>query len=413
MSGAGLVRDVPNEPISLDEVIRRWPVLRQSNLSRFDDCELAAYFGMLHEHSLSTAPQARGTIEHRVFAECLREMQRNDSETIPVDVALTVLLEKLRQRGVAPEDRVRVPLREIPDMEMAVKKWAADNSFTIRNLIDVERRLEATIPYRVADTGELIERRITGQLDVFLSRGDDEAVIVDWKGSWGLPPERDEDAQTPGLSYHGYFQQRVYAVLVMSNFPSIMATVLREFYQRRSKARPARMTRQDLDKAREHLSITVEAFDLALASGAPPKEMTLDSLEKHGHWKPSPGKHCFNCAKARLCPIDDDYKDGGIRTLEDAEGAAGELQKAESVRKRLKEWLRVWCDLNGPVRVKHSKGRLVLGHRKIAGGKKVRFEMFTPEGADRPPSEIAYNPNSEAVAAMKASVAEAEKERRR
>lgn len=409
-NAAHLVREVPDKPVSRDEVIRRWPKIRQSDLSKFDDCELSAYFSMRYENGWTTSPAARGTIEHRVFAECLREMQRQDSTSIPVDLALAILTEKLRQHGVAPEDRVRVPWRELPDMEMAVKKWAWDNTFTIRNLIDVERRLDATITYRAENTGELIERVITGQLDVLLTRGDDEAIVVDFKGTWGLPPEREEDDNTDGggLSFHGFFQQRFYAVLVMRNFSSIMATVLREFYQRRSKARAARMTRQDLPKAEEGLSILVEAFDAALMAGAPPA-LTTDDLEKHGHWKPSPGKQCFNCAKANLCPIDDSYTDGGIRTLAQAEAAAGELEKTESIRKRLKKWCFDWAELHGDIPVKNSKGRRVLGHRTVKGGK--RFEAYTPDGTDRPSTKDAYDPNSDLARAMQASVEEARTQR--
>jgi hypothetical protein len=410
MSADGLVRSVPEAAIDLDAVLERWPVLRQSNLSRFDDCELATMFGLRFENGWSTSPQARGTIEHRVFAECLRTMQLHDSESIAPEDARAILYEKLRQFGVAPEDRVRVPLRELRDMEMATTKWAYDNTFTIRNLIDVERRLECVIPYRVEETGELIERRISGQLDVLLSRGEDEAVVLDWKGTWALPPEREEDNQEDGggLSYHGYFQQRFYGVLVMENYPSINAVVLREFYHRRSKARPARITRQGLPKAKEQLALVVEALDQALAAGAPPK-LTIEDLEAHGHWKPSPGKHCFDCHKAALCPIDDAYKDGGIRTAADAEIAAGTRQKAKSIVKRVDEHCKVWVDLHGPINVKRSKGRLVLGYRKIKGG--LRWSEYTPESSERPANREAYDPNSDLAKAMKDSVSEARRQR--
>lgn len=420
MSAGALVRAVPEKPISIDEVLARWPVVRQSNLSRFDDCELASLFGIRYENGYSTSPQARGTIEHRVFAECLREMQRHDSEGIEPHLAEAILLEKLRQIGVAPEDRVRVPLHELPDMLMATRKWAYDNSFGIRDLIDVEREIKFPLEYRNLITGELITRVLQGTLDALLLRRDDEgvltdeAIVIDWKGTWGLPPKREEDNNEDGggLSYHGFFQQKFYAIGVMENFSTINAVVLREFYHRRSQARPARMTRQDLPKAKEQLAILVEAFDLALASGRPPA-LTIEALEKHGHWKGSPGKHCFNCAKAHLCPIDDDYKDGGIRTPEDAERAAAARQIARSVDKRLTGWLKTWVDLHGPVKVKRAKGRLVLGYRKIAGGKKVRFEEFTPEASDRPATREAYDPNSDISKAMKESVIEARKERER
>jgi hypothetical protein len=408
-NSAFLVRDVPDKPLPLDEVIARWPILRQSDLSKIDDCELAALFSMRHENGWTSHPAARGTIEHRVFAECLREMQRNDSEAIPSSVALAILKEKLKQVGVKPEDRVRVPLRELPDMEMAVRKWANDNTFTIRNLIDVERRLECQVPYRHPTTGELIERTISGQLDALIQRGVDEVTVIDWKGTWALPPRHDEENMDgAGLSYLGYFQQRFYALLVMSNFESVNAVVLREFYQRRSEARGARVTRQDLPACRDEIAMLVEAMDAALASGAPPK-LTIKALEKHGHWKPSPGAHCKNCHRALSCPLDDYYTDGGIRTIEDAERLAAVRAQARAVDKRVTEWCKGWVDNHGPIRLKHAKGRRVLGYRKIKGGQ--RFEDFTPEGADRPATQVAYDPNSDLAKAMRESVAAAREER--
>ncbi|HEY4411546.1 MAG TPA: PD-(D/E)XK nuclease family protein [Gaiellaceae bacterium] len=401
-----LARYVTERAISLDELRERLPRVRQSSLSLFDDCELASLFGLRYENGWSTHPQAAGTIVHRAIAECLREMQRADSETIPVGVALAILEETLRQRDVAPEDRVRVPRRELPNIEMAVRKFAVDNQFTIRNLIDVERRLEATVSYRDAETGELVERVVSGQLDALIARPPDEAVVLDWKATWALPPEHDEDDESPSLSYHGFFQQRFYAVLVMQNFPAVNAVVLREFYVRRTKARPARITRQDLPKTARWLAEVVEDFDMALRAGPPPRLRTED-LERHGHWKPSPGKHCFNCHKAHLCPIDDDYKDGGIRTPEQAAIAAGARQKARAIKKRLDEYLKPWVELHGPIPLKAAKGRRVLGFRKIKGG--VRFEEYTPQAGDRPPDQEAYAPNL--VDAMQESVDRARQER--
>lgn len=409
MSNTGIVRAIPVEPIPLDEVIRRWPFLRQSDLSAFDDCELASLFRARYENGWSTHPAAAGTIAHRVCGEILRELQRQDSETCPVGVALEILEDKLRQHGVAPEDRVRVPLRELPLLEMAIRKFAADNSFTIRNLIDVERRLETTISYRVPATGELVERRISGQLDALISRPPDEAVVLDFKSGWGIGPQRDEDADDPGVSYHGLFQLSFYACLVLRNYKSLNALTLREFYIRRTKARAARITRQDLPNIEQKLGVLVEAFDLALAAGAPPN-LKMETLEAHGFWKPSPGKHCSYCHRAQLCPIQDDYKDGGLRTPEMAERAAGARQIARSIDKALTVYLKNWVDLHGPIPLKNAKGRYVLGNRTVKGGK-LRFEEHVPEGSDRPATREAYDPNSDLSKAMRDSVEEARKER--
>lgn len=399
-----LVRDLPDGALTRDQVLARWPVLRQSDLSRFDDCELSAWFNMKFASGLTTHPMARGIIEHRVYAECLREMQRQQMDSIPVASAWAILEETLRQRNVAPQDRVRVPLREMPEIWSAVSKWAKE-TFSVEKILDIERRLTASVSYRVPDTGELIERQVTGQLDLMVMRGRDELIVVDYKGSWGIPPKRDEDAQEPGLSYHGYFQQRFYALLAFLSFPSVNAVVLREFYQRRKEARPARVVRSELPRIQEEMSILVEAFDEAMMAGPPPK-LTVEALEEHGHWKPQPGKHCFFCPQAARCPLDDTYTDGGVRSSKDAERAAAVYQVASAVRKRMKELCEGWVDLHGPIPVKYAKGRLVLGHRKVKNG--TRFECFVPKDSDRPSTEEAFNPNV-LEDAMRASVDELRK----
>jgi hypothetical protein len=398
---------VPEGPLTLDEVALRWPTLRQSMLAKFDDCGLSSLMSLRYERGWSTHPQAAGVIGHRVVADCLREMQRADSETVPVDVGIAILEEKLRQQGVPASERVRVPLRDIPLLEMSIRKFCADNAFTIRNLIDVERQLEAPITYRDAN-GELRTRIVTGRLDALLSRPPDEATVFDAKFTWALPPQHEPDDEQPGLSFLGFFQMVLYAYLVLTNFPAVMAVSTREFYPRRTKVREARIVRSDLPKITQRLSILVENLDAALAAG-PPRTLKLADLDE-GFWKPSPGRQCFNCAKAHLCPIDDDYKDGGIRTPEDAERAAGARQVALSVSKRLTGFLKAWVDEHGPVPVKRAKGRLVLGYRTIKGGK-LLFSEYTPEGADRPATRQAYDPNSPLVEAMRASVAEARQQR--
>lgn len=394
---------VPEGPVDMEEVMRRFPTVRQSTLSSFDDCELSALFRLRYENGWSTHPQARGTIFHRFAAECLRTMREQDSESIPGGVAMSILEDVCYQRNVPPEDIVRVPLRELPDLEMAAWKFAKDNSFTVRNIIAVERRLEAELTYEGED-GQLVTRTLSGQIDALIARPPDEAVVLDWKDTWALPPEHDEDDDDPGLSYHGFFQQQFYAWLVMRKFPAVQAVVLREFYVRRTKARPARVTRQDLPKIEQRLRYLLAAFDRAVAAGSP-KRLTLADLEAHGSWKPSPGKHCFWCMKAHLCPIDDDYKDGGIRTPEDASRAAAVKQQAMSVAKRMKELCKPWVELHGPIPLKNAKGRRVLGFRKIKGG--YRFEEYTPSAADRPTTESAID----LAAAMKSATARAREER--
>ena len=293
---------VPGIPVDLDEVLRLYPVIHQSLLADYDDCPLSTLFAIRYGQGWTTAPAARGQIFHRFCAEALREMQRSDAESIPVGVALAILEETIRQKNVPPEEIVRVPLREIPVLRMVVSKWAKDNAFSVRRIVDVERRLTATLSYEGPD-GTKIERALTGQLDLLLvhREREDEAVVVDWKDTWALPPRRHEDAEDPGISYRGYFQQRFYGWLVMKTYPSIEAVTLREFYARRTEARPARITRADLDAVERDLSVLVEAFDKSVMAGAPPR-LDAKAIEKNGHWKPQPGAHCFNCDAMRPLP---------------------------------------------------------------------------------------------------------------
>lgn len=406
--GKYVLREVPKKPIALDEVALRFPTVRQSLLASFDDCALSALFKIKYENGWSTHPQARGTIFHRVAAECLRTMQLTDSEFIPIGSALAILEEALEQKDVPPEDIVRLPLRQLPELEMAVRKFAKDNSFTIRNIRGVERKLEYPVRYPDPDTGELIERVVTGTIDALIDRPPDEAIVLDWKDTWALPPERHEDADDPGVSYHGYFQQMLYGWLVMKTYPAVQAVTLREFYVRRTKARPARVTRADLDRMEERIVRLVKAFDSAVAAGLPPVPLRLETLVDHGHWKPSPGKHCHWCVKKRRCPLDDDYKGGDLNTPEDAKRLAAVRVQARAIDKDLTTQLHSYADLHGDIPIKSAKGRRVLGHRQLKSGK-TRFEEYTPEEADRPGDQEVYAPNLED--AMKSATERAREER--
>lgn len=401
-------------PVPLEEVIARFPTLRQSLGAKFDDCELSTLFEMRYANGWSTHPQAAGTLFHRFAAECLRKMRENDTEGIPVEVAMDLLEEVCYQHGVPARDRVRMPLREMPLLEMAARKFAADNHFTVRNILEIERRFEATLDGIIWErTGEVYSRVLSGQVDALIARGADEAIVIDWKHTWALPPERDEDAEKPGLSYHGYFQQQWYAWLIMKTFPGINAVILREFYVRRTKARPARVTRRDLPKIEQRLRYLIAAMDRALSVGQP-RNLHLETLEALGSWIPSPGKHCRWCASSYRCPIDEAYRgDGGVLTPEDAQAWAARRLKAKSIHKRADEILQPYAELHGPIPIKDSKGRRVLGHRPIAldargNPRKTRWEEYTPTTADRPPA-TELTPRLEE--AMRKSVEEARRER--
>jgi hypothetical protein len=375
-------RQVPQAPIDVSEVMRQFPTLRQSLLGGFDECALRTLFELRYANGWSTHPQARGTIFHRFAAEALRTMKRADEETIPVSEALEILYEALRQRDVPPEEIVRVPLREIKDLRMAVIKFATDNSFTVRNIIDVERRLNGEVSYD-APNGQKITRTLTGQLDALIAGAADEGIVLDWKDTWGLPPMPREDPGPEGnvahLSYEGYFQQRFYGWLVFVNFPSIQRVTLREFYVRKTTVRKATLYRADLEHIERELAILAEQFDLAVAGGMPAEPYELGKL---GAWNPSPGKHCGFCLRPGLCPIEREARGPGmISSKKQAELAAAEIAVAERVREHRLTAAKVWAERFGPIPTKYAKGRRVLGWRKH--GSTRRFEFYTPAESDR------------------------------
>lgn len=387
---------VPDGPVDYDEVLRRFPTLRQSLLSTFDDCHLGTLFETRYAKGWSTVPQAMGLLFHRFAAECLRRMQLHDSEHIPLTAALGVMEWALDQDDVEPRDVVCLPLREIPLFEMACRKFAKDNAFTIRSLLAVERRLTHELRYQLPD-GTWVTRKLTGQLDALIQSGQTEVSVLDWKNTWKLPPEHHEDSEDPGISYHGYFQQLFYAWLVMKEWSTVESVVLREFYVRRTKVRRARRMRADLPKIEEKLARLARSLDKALLAGAPPR-LTIDDVEEHGYWKPSPGAHCFWCPGARLCPLSEDEQgiQPSVRTMEDAQRLAGERQVAKAIVKQLKVPLEQFADARGPIPIKDSKGRRVLGHRLLSNGQ-TRFEEYTPDEADRPGTRTVETPNLEAA----------------
>lgn len=378
--------EVPEKPLPLDLVIERWPTVRQSLLSKFDDCALSMWFELKYRTgSWSNLAAAMGIMMHRFFAECLRTMKAADSEHIEVGVALGILEDVLAQRDIPAEDRVRIPIREAKNLRWMAAKFAKDNHFSIRHVVDVEHRLEAEVEYQ-DDAGEIRKRRISGQLDVLVADPEtpEEAIIIDWKSGWGLPPRRHANDEDPGISYHGFFQQRMYAFLVMKNYPHIKAVTLREFYTRRSEARPARLERKDLPAIEEELANLVLELDRTLSHG-PPKKLDFKNV---GPWKPSPGKQCSWCLGARNCPIESDARERyAVTSKSAAERMVAELEVAEAIRESHREALRPYVDAHGPIGSKWAKGRRAFGYRTQKNGAVLTF--FTPKGTDRAPSHEA------------------------
>jgi hypothetical protein len=398
----------PRAPVALDDVMRLYPKWRQSFLSKHDDCPLSTLMEMRFARGWNTHPQARGTVFHLFAAKVLQELREQKSETIPVHVAEAILIEACRQRTnhrgepIPVEDIVRVPLRQMPELRMAARKFAKDNAFSWRKIVDIERQLEAPLVY-VDAQGELRERTLTGRLDALLFDPPNGAIVIDWKDTWALPPEPKErepeefvgeDDELRGISYHGYFQQRFYGWLVMKNYRNVDRVTLREFYARKTKARKATLTRDRLPEVEEELSILVQQLDEAVAAGEPPwpygywpaEEGGIElDIERLGMWKPQPGRHCGFCAASRHCPIDEDARiEAGAppTSWERAKRIAAELQVVERVRKVLIEAAKGFVESSGsPIPVKGGKGRRVLGWFETKGGR--RFGLYTPDESDR------------------------------
>src|SRR5919106_2391273 len=179
----------PRIPVDLTETLALYASLRQSLLAKFDDCALSALFELRYAKGWNTHPQARGQAFHRFAAECLRTLRATGEISIPQQEALEILYEVLLQRDVPLEDRIRVPLREIALLRMAVIKFATDNEFTINRILDIERQLRTVVSYPAAD-GSTVERELTGTLDVLMSdprvEGGAGALVIDWKDAQPL-----------------------------------------------------------------------------------------------------------------------------------------------------------------------------------------------------------------------------------
>lgn len=385
-------------------MLERWPTIRQSLGAKYDDCNLSAWLDLKYARGWSTHPQARGTLFHRAAAEMLWTMREQGTVTLPRSDAREALLEVCHQRTMRSPDGtkvalpsaeiVRVPLRQMPELRMAVDKFAKDNEFSIQKIIDIERKLEAPIRYPHPDGGH-VERVLTGTLDVLLFEPPDGAVVIDWKDTWGLPPEPKDtemhgydDEELKGLSFHGYFQQRWYGWLILSNYRNINHVTLREFYARKTKVRKATLHRHQLPEVEAELGVLVAAFDNALMQGPP--DLTPDAdgfvdIDGLGWWKPEPGRHCGFCARPTSCPIEEEVRvaaGGAITDPEQAQRWAARLQVALRIKEAAISGLKGYVETSGaPVPVKWSKGRSVIGWFRNKRGR--RFGFFTPDESDR------------------------------
>ena len=320
-----------------------FPTVRQSLLSRFDECGLASQFDMKYRKMFSDAASGRGIIWHRAAAKLLREMAAHGEDSIEVDVALAILLETLRQDDVTVDEIVNIPMREINDLAWMVKKFAGETRWDIKNLVDIERRLVWTVTYPNPHGG-FVDREITGQLDALFAEGAelDRGVVIDYKTGWWLPPPSE-------ISEGGFFQQRFYGLLVLRNYPTLNSVTLREFYPRYSESREATLYRDQLDEIEEAVTALVERFDRSVEEDV---------------WHPSPGKHCGYCPRPTACPIFPTARRAGrISSMEEAGMVAAQVLVAEAAIKQNKEALKAWAGTHGSIPVKDAKAERVYGHR--------------------------------------------------
>lgn len=362
------------------KAMARFPRIRQSTLATFDRCALSAHFEAKYSRRWSTLPQSRGTLTHRILAECLAAMSRGKEQTINPDVAVAIFHEQLRQHGVdrrcpmcaAPARFVRagsaknkalwpaggrnvctrghetesdfanLPMSEAKDVRWIVVKWANDNVFDIENLVDVEQRLLATLSYDDGEGGH-VDRELTGQLDALFVVGEraDHGIVLDWKDTWQLPAATE-------VGFDGYFQQRFYAWLVMKNYPTIQQVTLREHYVRYTEWREAIVWRYEMADIEAELSALLERFDYSMETGNHP---------------PSPGKHCHAmCPRPDDCPIFPAVRsEGAIQSPEQALRYSQQATVAKAALDSRVREMRVWSDVHGPIEVSDHKGRRVWG----------------------------------------------------
>jgi hypothetical protein len=356
-------------------VAEAFPHLRQSLLADFDSCRLMTRFG-LEGNPHANAAQARGIIFHRFAAEVLRTLRKTGEVCIPVEEALQVLYEVAAQRDVPDDEVVTVPAAERRLLRIAVIKFANENEFRMDRLIDVERRLFATVRYPGPD-GATVEREVTGQPDALVADPPDGAVVLDWKTTPRPPARYDGDSwDTPqGVSYMGYFQQRVYAFLVMSNYPAVQRVTLREFYPLAGEARVATVSTSQMEHLERELAVLAEELDRALAAGG-----------SSPLWHPSPGRHCSYCPRPGSCPLEPEERGvGAIASAAQAERWAAEYVVADRVRAHRRDALKAWVEVHGPVEVKSGKGRYEMRFRD--GGGRGAFGMHVPLASDRGPED--------------------------
>lgn len=382
--------EVPAElAVPYPTALAHFPLLRQSLLANFADCQLTAGFRLrmaiprpgsqiLHTDGFTTWRQSAGRLVHATIAEALRTMFVHTAEAIPPGDVIAIWDEMLRQAGPVGES-FALPAHEDAFARRVLRTWAERTRITVSEIYGIEQRLSAPVRYPDGHGGH-VERLLSGQLDLLLldpSRA--HATVPDWKHSWRLPPKQgvEEDDEAFGdderddgddrLSVEGYFQQQFYALLIFlqPELSVVQSVTLRESYLPRMREREATLWRHQLPDLIAYFAATAERFDRSYEASIRTRRGRLRRrpLATPAQWgEPSPGGHCSFCPGAQDCPVPKDARESGlITTAAEAQTSAGVVLRLKRVVAMHEKSLRVWADREGPVRVRDGKRERYFG----------------------------------------------------
>jgi hypothetical protein len=170
-----------------------FPTLRQSLLAKHDDCALSSLMELRYARRLEYASAgARHDLSsvrgEGSCASCSRR-RRDDPGRSVAERASRRCVPAAHGRAGRPEDIVRVPLRQMPELRMAARKFAKDNEFSVSEDRGHRAAHLGADCIRTPNGGSVTRIVLTGQLDALLFDPPDGAIVIDWKDTWALPPE--------------------------------------------------------------------------------------------------------------------------------------------------------------------------------------------------------------------------------
>lgn len=349
--------------------LERPEAIRQSLISKWDQCPLTTRFELESELHQGGPLAARGVLFHEFAARALNHMRAYGETSISIDMAMELLTEVIAQRDVPEEDVVHLPMRDLRWLRVLVTKWAYQHEFDIQRVVAVERRLSADITV-VGPGGTRYERTITGKPDVLLAGpGDDEATVLDWKSGFAPPAVKREarEGEPPiedKLSDMGYVQQIVYGWLVLKRFPAIQRVTEREYYVMHGEVREATVTREEIERIEDVLAAVVSQLDAAVDSYDEllVRQEAARKARKpvpQGRFFAVPGAHCSFCPRPFDCPVSDEVH--VPRNEREAQRVAQEWLVGAEIRSNRLPLLKGWFDAHGPIPIEHAKGRREVG----------------------------------------------------